>query len=50
MLDEFGVQFVVCVPGTASQGDGRLDTLEHVYFPGNMLSGRVGLQGDYTTS
>lgn len=37
ILDELGVQFVVCVPGSASQGDGRLDTFKHVYLPGDVL-------------
>ena len=44
MLDEFGVQFVVCVPGPTSQGDGRLDTLQHIYFPGDVLFGKVRMQ------
>ena len=41
ILDELGVQFVVCVPGSTSQGDGRLDTLKHVYLPGDVLFGKV---------
>jgi hypothetical protein len=41
ILDELGVQFVVCVPGSTSQGDGGLDTLKHVYLPGDVLFGKV---------
>ena len=41
ILDKFGVQFIVCVPGSTSEGDGRLNALKHVNLPRDVLFEKV---------
>ena len=44
-LDEFGVKFVICVPGTSSEFHGGIEMGKHVDFAGWVLGGTDGLAG-----
>jgi len=37
--DKLCIEFIICIPGTTSQSDARLELLEHINLAGCMLNG-----------
>lgn len=46
-LDEFGIKFVICVPGTSREFHRRIEVRKHVDFAGWVLGGTVGSARGY---